>query len=132
MDMPYVSSFVYCDNVKSEMVNNVEQTQIMNVLQAITPIAIPTHFTFYISFCLSGITDVNNLLNVTLKMNHEEVIFSTGDFEIQANNQNTLQMNMEFRNLVLLKEGILSTYIQVNNVELAHYDIEVKKYAGDL
>lgn len=130
--MPYVSSFVYCDNVKSEMVNNVEQTQIMNVLQAITPIAIPTHFTFYISFCLSGITDVNSLLDVTLKMNHGEVIFSTGDFKIQANNQNTLQMNMEFRNLVLLKEGILSTYIKVNNVELAQYDIEVKKYAGDL
>lgn len=130
--MPYVSSFVYCDNVKSEMVNNVEQTQIMNVLQAITPIAIPTHFTFYISFCLSGITDVNSLLDVTLKMNHGEVIFSTGDFKIQANNQNTLQMNMEFRNLVLLKEGILSTYIKVNNVELTHYDIEVKKYAGDL
>ena len=62
------------------------------------PLSIPTHFTFYISFCLSGITDVNSLLDVTLKMNHEEVAFSTGDFKIQANNQNTLQMNMEFRN----------------------------------
>lgn len=131
--MPYISSFIYCDIIRTEMTENGPQPQIIKPLQALALYGIPGNFTFAISFTIAGI-DVNkeNLLRIQLLSPDEKAVFDTGDFNFRINQidenekpNTSMQFNFDLRNLVFQMEGIYSTNIFVDNEIIGTYKIEV-------
>lgn len=53
--MEYISSFTYCDSIQIEMTPQGPRYQIVNPLQVLVPIAIPSNYSFAISVVLQDL-----------------------------------------------------------------------------
>lgn len=52
--MIYISSFTYCDSIQTEMTPQGPRNQIVNPLQMLAPIAIPSNYSFAIACNIAG------------------------------------------------------------------------------
>ncbi len=133
--MPYVSSFVYCDNVPILSTPQGPQQQIINPLEALKPIAIPGNFTFCVSCTIAGLE---------LGKEHSvQIAFYDSDEKFCCDFVNTkflapmvlpdgkmpqaLQMNVDVRNVVLRNPGIHSTQVKVDGEIIGIFKINVVK-----
>ena len=139
--MPYISSFIYCDNIQPEITPQGPTTQIIRPLQVLRPIALPSNYSFAIACNIMGF-DVSkeNVLRICFFSPNNELIHDTGDVKFNASEEaqrenigkgvSTIQFNLDIRNLVLREEGVHTTKVYMNDYELGEYKIAVIK-AGD-
>lgn len=125
-----IVSFVYCNDVNNENGNTI----LISPMQMLTPIGIPSNYSFTVSF---------GLLDRYEKFNNNEVIIKFVDDTDKEISKNVftfpplpeelkkspdpigIQINIGFRNVILEKAGIFSTVIECNNSELGRYPIDV-------
>ena len=131
--MEYISSFTYCDTIQTEMTPQGPRHQIMNPLQALTPVAIPGNFSFSIACNIAGFEALKeNCVKIMFFNPKGEKLYDTGDVkfqipreQIKANGLTGIQFNLDIRNLVLKEVGLYSTKVLFNNKELGEYKIQV-------
>lgn len=134
--MAYISSFVYCDNIQQQGVqpNGNSIMQILNPLQVIKPIALPSNFSFSVMCIVSGFeTQEEHLFNLIFKSPSGEVLQNTGDIpikipqEIVGNSKklNAVQICMDFRNVVIKEYGDHVAEISINGNTIGKFMIPV-------
>lgn len=131
--MPYISSFVYCDNVPLMMTPQGPQPQIMNPLDALKPVSIPGNFTFCISCNISGLElGKEHFLQITFIDPSEKPIcdFVNAKFAAPpklADGQipQEVQLNVDVRNVVLRQTGVHRTVVKVDGEVIGEYKINV-------
>lgn len=131
--MEYISSFIYCDTIQTEMTPQGPQHQIVKPLQALMPIAIPGNFSFAISCNIAGFdTSKENCVKIVFLDPNNTILYDTGEVkfqipveQIKANGIASMQFNIDIRNLVFREEGIYLTKVIFNDNELGEYKIQV-------
>ena len=131
--MEYISSFTYCDSIQTEITSQGPRHQIMNPLQVLAPIAIPGNYSFSIACNIAGFdASKENSVRLIFCAPNGENLYDTGDVrflipseQIKANGLNSMQFNLDIRNLVLKEVGLCSTKVLFNNKELGEYKIQV-------
>ena len=135
--MAYVSSFIYCDSIQSELTPQGPRNNVMNPLQVLAPIAVPGNYSFAIACSIAGFNENSkNTVRMQFETEKGRVINDTGDIVFQippeiikANQPATMQFNLDFRNLVLPEQGVYSTVIFANGEKIGEYKIPVVKGA---
>lgn len=131
--MEYISSFIYCDTIQTEMTPQGPQHQVVKPLQALAPIAIPGNYSFAIACNIAGfdVSKENSVKIVFLDPN-SNVLYDTGEVkfqlpteQIKASGIEGMQFNIDIRNLVFREVGVYSTKVIFNNSELGEYKIQV-------
>ena len=135
--MAYISSFVYCDNIQQSMTaDNKPMTHIFNPLQVLSPVALPSNFSFSIMCNVSGFEiEQENIFNLQFISPTNEVLQNTGDIPlrmpqemvVQEKKPNAMQMCMDFRNVVIREYGDHTTIIRMNNEIIGEFKIPVVK-----
>lgn len=133
--MAYISSFIYCDSIQPEMTPQGIRQQITNPLQVLKPIALPSNYSFAVSFCVNDFPiDSENTVRVLFESPSKKIVNDTNDFifklPVQQNNQDFLsamQFNLDFRNLVLEESGIYSTIVLFNGERIGEFKISVSE-----
>lgn len=131
--MEYISSFTYCDAIQTEITQKGPQHQIMNPLQALTPIAIPGNFSFSIACNIAGFdTAKENTVRIEFLDPNNNLLYDTGDVKFQLPPEQikvggiaSMQFNIDIRNLVFREEGLYLTRVMFNNNVLGEYKIQV-------
>lgn len=131
--MEYISSFLYCDSVQTEITPQGPRPQIIKPLQFLEPVAIPSNYSFAISCSIAGFDiNVKNSIRFQFISPENEIVYDTQniEFEIPKNPDglsmpNAMQFNMDMRNLVLREKGVYSTRVFFNNKFMNEYKIEV-------
>lgn len=131
--MPYISSFVYCDNVPLIMTPQGPQPQIMNPLDALRPISIPGNFTFCICCNVSDLElGKEHLLQIAffdpdgkLLCEFVNAKFAAPEHMQDGQKPQALQMNVDVRNVVLRKTGIHRTEVRIDGEVIGEYKINV-------
>ena len=133
LNMEYISSFIYCDTIQTEMTPQGPQHQVVKPLQALAPIAIPGNYSFAIACNIAGfdVSKENSVKIVFLDPN-SNVLYDTGEVkfqlpteQIKASGIEGMQFNIDIRNLVFREVGVYSTKVIFNNSELGEYKIQV-------
>ena len=130
-----ISSFTYCDKVQELLTPNGPVSQIIRPLQELSPIAIPSNYSFFISCIISNIRyNPENHLKITFEDPGGEIIevFEQHDCNPPTKSSNPdelygLQLNIDIRNVILSKAGTYGTRVLFNNIELGFYKINVKQ-----
>lgn len=126
--MAFITSFIYCRDPEELQIPS--QAEVIKPMQVIRTKYIPTYFTFSIACVIYG-TDFakENRLNLCFRNPEGEVVLDTGEASINKREDNTdlLQINVEFRNVVLKEAGIYRTEVKINNELLGSYPIPVIK-----
>lgn len=125
-----LTSYVYCQDTKIEN----ENTVIIAPHQMLTPINLPTNYSFTISFGLLGKPNefIDKQVVVTFKNpNDEEISKNTFDMpqipkEVTGTeNYIGIQLNLSLMNVVLNTAGVYNTVIEVNGEVLKECPIDV-------
>ena len=135
--MKHIISFIYCDKITNEF-NPTNGAMIRNIssqLNGLRPINIPGNFTFSIACSISHIdADQNNHIAFhfltpegTELLPRIETDIPQGSLVAPAGEIANLNMDVEYRNLVLMSEGLYKTQVEFNGEILGEYPIEVKK-----
>ncbi len=139
--MAYISSFIYCDSIQTEITPQGPAAQIVRPLQALIPIALPSNYSFAIA-CNIMEFDVSkeNSLRICFISPSGNIIHDTGEIKFNTNKDeqmqrmkkglSAIQFNLDIRNLVLREEGVHTTKVYINNNKIGEYKIAVIK-AGD-
>lgn len=131
--MEYISSFIYCDNIQIEMTPQGPRHQVVNPLQVLSPVSIPSNYSFSIACNVAGF-DVTkeNRVRVCFLAPSGNMVNDTGEIkfqipqeQIKPNRPNVMQLNLDMRNVVLKEEGLYSTNVYVNGEEIGNYKISV-------
>ena len=126
--MVLITSFIYCGETKEHEKSN--QPEIVNPIQVIRTKYMPTYFTFSIVCVIYDMNlTQNNKVSLSFKKPDGEVIVDTGEAIInkRANDEDLLQINVEFRNVALESTGVYCTEVKLNNKLLGSYPIPVVK-----
>ena len=113
----YVSSFVFCDSIQEQMTPKGPQYQIINPLQVLTPVAIPSNYSFSVACNIAGFKPQQE--------HYVSIVFYSPDgvecarpvdnirFNIPPVTENSAQVkvpvisiNIDLRNVVLRQTGI--------------------------
>ncbi len=130
--MAKIVSFTYCDNVENDMNGN---PIITRPLQMILPMAIPSNFTFSISFGVYDIDKIEkNRINIDF-LDPDDVVISNNELilpDMPREISETLapvgiQINVEFKNTYIKEEGEYKTRIILNGCKLGEFPINVHK-----
>lgn len=136
--MPYISTFVYCESIENENVSNDSKLHIVGPMHIITPLFVPSMFSFCVSF---------GILNLKLDKPHslrfifkgpdveQENIIDTGDMDLPLQEVNDglpddmkgIMMNFDFRNIPFRSEGEYSSEIIIDGKEMGKFPIKVKE-----
>lgn len=129
--MAKIKNFMYCLNV-----NTVEgRTDVVGVLNAMTPEYIPGLFSFSISFALLDVTEGEHTLVVKFKNPDKEVIAGIDNAVIpykKDENGNLPDEHMGInvaaglQNVNFKKAGIYSTEVILDGISIGEYDIFAK------
>lgn len=131
--MIYISSFLYCDSIQTEMTPQGPRNQIVNPLQVLAPIAIPGNYSFAIACNVAGF-DVakENSVRIQFLSEKGKILNDTGDIKIQlpleaqkSDKPSVMQFNLDLRNIVLSEKGLYSTKVFANNELIGEYKIQV-------
>ena len=131
--MEYISSFIYCDSIQTEITPQGTRTQIVNPLQILTPIAIPGNYSFAIICNIAGFdSKKENSVRIKFVSPSKQVLNDTGKIKLQLpmeqikeNMPNVMQLNLDMRNLPFSETGLYSTKIYVNETKIGEYKISV-------
>lgn len=131
--MEYISSFIYCDSIQTEITPQGPKPQIVNPLQVLAPIAIPSNYSFAVACNLAGFnTEIENCVRLQFVSPSQQVIYDTGNInfkipieQLQAGKPAAMQFNLDLRNLVLRECGLYSTKVYFNSNLIGEYKIEV-------
>lgn len=130
--MPFISSFIYCDGINMIMTPQGPKEQLGPQLQAITPIAFPSNYTFSIVCSLDDLArDKTSTIKIQFVDPDGEVLYDTKNIDVSPVHTGTekkvrgIQCNIEMRNLVFRREGIYATKIFVDDTEIGEYKIKV-------
>ena len=130
--MEYISSFIYCDSFQTEFTPEGPRYQIVNPLQVLTPITVPSNYSFCISCNLAGFDpSVENDIQFQFFSPTNQVVYDTSikfkipEEQLREGKPATMQFNMDLRNLVIRELGLHYTKIIVNNHEIGNYMIDV-------
>ena len=134
----YINSFVYCDKVTNEVnpANNTVNRNIVSPLNELRPINIPGNYTFSVSCGISGIdpaTENHISFRFIYPSDNKEIslieaTIPNNSLLVEAGQQySNLNLDVEYRNLVLNAEGTYKMEVELNNKKLGEYFIEVKK-----
>lgn len=131
--MAYISSFTYCDSIQPEMTPQGIKPQIIRPLQMLTPVALPSNYSFAIAFSIIDfdITKENNIrilfISPTNKIINDtnNIKFKIPEKNILPNQPNIMQFNLEMRNVIFREKGMYSTQIFVNEEKIGEYKIAV-------
>lgn len=129
--MAKITTFMYCEGV--ERLPDDAKISIMNPLQVLTPLFIPSMYSFAITVGVIDFdTEVNNEIRITFGSTCDEHnLVDTGIIPIQAHSaEGTLPKhlrgfiaNMEFKNVVFKEEGEYDTTIYFNDEEIGKFPI---------
>ena len=131
--MEYISSFTYCDSIQTEFTPQGPKPQIVNPLQILAPIAIPSNYSFSVACNLAGF-DVRkeNSIRICFVSPSGEVIndtqeikFSIPNEQIKEDMPGMMQFNLDMRNVPIRETGVFSTKVYVNGKEIGDYKIGV-------
>ena len=134
--MAFVSSFTYCDTIQTQITPTGPQYQIVNPLQALVPIAIPSNYSFSIACNISDFDQkVDHEVEILFMDPNNEIVSNLGKFNfnvanVPANGTQALQgiqINVDMRNVELRSEGIYITKIVFDQVCIGEYKIRVIK-----
>lgn len=135
----YISSFVFCDTIQTQLTpNGPQQYQIVNPLQALTPVAVPGNFSFSIACSISGF-DINN--DHTIKISFldpegntcaipiDNFKFNAHDFQTDpvASSVANISLNIDLRNVVLKYVGKYTARVVFDDNIIGNFFIEVIK-----
>lgn len=131
--MTYISSFIYCDSIQTEITPQGPKPQIVNPLQVLAPIAVPGNYSFSVACNLAGFnSDVENTVRLQFVSPSGQVVYDTNDIgfkipveQLQAGKPAAMQFNMDLRNLVFREVGLYSTKVFFNQDLIGEYKIEV-------
>ena len=126
-----IVSFTYCESVSKNEVGG--QLVICGPLLTLTPVNLPSTYSFVVSF---GVYDINkgddNRIKIEFKDCHDKIISmnETNQFDLPKEMKNSMQpvgiqVNVEFRNVVLKEEGTYTTTITINGKCIGTYPIDV-------
>ena len=133
MVMIYISSFTYCDSIQTEMTPQGPRNQIVNPLQMLAPIAIPSNYSFAIACNIAGFDATKeNSVRIQFISPSGQVLNDTGEVKFQLpveqlklDKLGVMQFNLDMRNLVLREVGVYSTKVLVNGEHIGEYKIQV-------
>ena len=117
--MIYISSFTYCDSIQTEMTPQGPRNQIVNPLQMLAPIAIPSNYSFAIACNIAGFDATKeNSVRIQFISPSGQVLNDTGEVKFQLpveqlklDKLGVMQFNLDMRNLVLREVGVYSTKV---------------------
>lgn len=139
--MAYITSFVYCDNIQPEITpQGVVGHRILNPLQVLSPISLPSNYSFAISFCVNELeNDSENTIRVQFLSPSNSIVNDTNEIKfmapVQQGSQNSLsrmQFNLDFRNLVLYESGTYKTIVFFNGNPIGEFKIPVSEVNKDV
>lgn len=135
--MAYVSSFVYCDTIQIQTTPNGPQHQIINPIQVLIPVGIPSNFSFSISCSIAGfVFDADHRVEIMFVdpakkelIKPADITFNTSKENLQGKNKRVpvITINMDLRNVILSTEGTYATIVKLDDEVLGEYKIDVKK-----
>lgn len=131
--MEYISSFTYCDSIQTEFTPQGPKPQIVNPLQVLAPIAIPSNYSFSVACNLAGFdAKKENAIRICFVSPSGEVIndtqeikFKIPDDQIKVDKPAMMQFNLDMRNVAIRETGVFSTKVYVNGNEIGDYKIAV-------
>lgn len=131
--MEYITSFIYCDSIQTEVTPQGAKPQIINPLQVLAPIAIPGNYSFCIACNVSGFDEhKENEVQLIFVSPKGKTIYDTGKINFQIpeeqvskNKPGTVQFNLDLRNVVLEEQGICTTKVIMNGNTIGEYKIAV-------
>lgn len=131
--MAYISSFTYCDSIQTEITPQGAKPQIVNPLQVLTPIALPSNYSFAVACNIVGF-DVYKENSVQIRFvspsgkvinDTNEIKFQMPKEQIKHNRPSVMQFNLDMRNVVLEEDGIYATQVFMNGEKIGEYKIAV-------
>lgn len=130
--MEYISSFTYCDNITIEMTQQGPVHRIMNPIQVLNPIALPSNYSFAISCNIAGLKlEEEYKLRIVFSDPDGKIVKDTNDIpvklpKVQDNDEKGfMQFNLDFRNIVLRKADLYTTKVYINGKVNGEYKIDV-------
>lgn len=131
--MESISSFTYCKKIQNITTPDGATKRIIDPIQELTPVAIPSNFSFAVSCSITGVKpNTSNHLKIIFEDPTGKIIESLDETspspEPDPRNPEKLfnmQLDLEFQNTVLEKAGIYNTRIIFNDNELGNYKINV-------
>ena len=129
--MAEIRNFIYCLNINTED----GRTDIVGVLNAITPEYIPGLFSFSISFALLNIEEGEHIFNVKFKDPDKKVIAgidgATVSYKKDENSnlpddQMGINVAAGMQNVDFKKSGLYSTEVLLDGIRIGEYSIFVK------
>lgn len=134
--MAYISAFNYCDRVQNMTNKEGQIRNIITPLSELRPINIPGNYTFTIASTITELdTTVDNVLEIFFHAADESQSENTLIMNISKNiidpntgkTPDSINIDIDLRNVVLRKEGMYKTVFKLNGSVLAEYPIKVKK-----
>lgn len=135
--MSYIASFVYCDQIQNNMTPQGLTRNIVTPLIDLQPINIPGNYTFSIACTFADVNVRDNNAFEVFFQNPKGDTISKVNVIIPAkmllNQQNedkgidSLNLDVDLRNVVLNTEGMFSTVIFHNGSKAGEYPINVRR-----
>lgn len=136
--MAELKNFIYC--VSAERVQTPDgkgdTINAMGVLSALTPEFVPGAFSFSIIFSVLDFKmDEDNKIQIIFKSENGKELVNTGVIQLPPlpegdiklpKEYSGLNMSMDFRNVIFEEEGVYSTQVLFNDVQLTDCPIYVK------
>ena len=132
--MAYVSSFVYAEQIQRQRTKNGDmQNQIINPLQSLNLISVPSHFSFTVSCVISSFEmGKEHTIKIDFLDPHEKVIATIMDEKVpdtlspeEIERYKGIQVDIDIRNFVFVEEGTYLTRIYFDEVIIGEYNIPV-------
>lgn len=127
--MAYVSSFVYCDRLQQNNTPNGIQHQVIEPLQTLNLVSVPSNFSFSM---LCGISDFDTGKGHKLRIelvapDDKSTVIVSADVPIASDKRqkefNGVQVAVEIRNFIFRLEGTYITKIFFDDALIGEYKI---------
>ena len=128
--------FVYSESVEHSMSPTGAKVNVLGVLNALTPMCIPSMFSFSVTLGLIEV-EMNKAHKLQLKIidaTNGEIVVDTEEIQLpieSINQRLPLELqgytfSMDFRNIPINNEGIYKTYVFFDGELLGEYPVHVK------
>ena len=136
--MAELKNFIYCLNAERIQTPDGKGDTInaMGVVSALTPEFVPGAFSFAIIFSILDLNiNEDNKIQIIFKSKDGKELVNTGEIKLPLLPENDtnlpkeysgLNMSMDFRNVVFEEEGVYTTQVIFNDVQLSDCSIYVK------
>lgn len=129
-----LTSLIFCENVQNIPAPQGMTSNIISAFNSIKVPVIPTLYTFFVVASLDcKELNIGDTIKISIFDPNEELLCSTGDVtlpvpEIKPNDYpNTINFNMDMRNLFFKEEGNYNVIIYANGIEIGSRMFNVSK-----